>query len=206
MLSHYHLYFQEPTLHPTHRAIRTSTNPPFRISWQATDTSLSFNALATGSADLAITYLPAAETVALRQGIADSITYAWRDHWLLVGPSTNPAHLPTSKQTSIYELFALLFQAAIETQSSESPVRFLSRYDKSANNITESRIWATIGQTPWSFPYSNWYHRYTELPFGALRAAAKLGEYTLVDRGTWCCLLHEVKDSMTIFVSFPFPP
>lgn len=127
------------------------------------------------------------------------VEYAWRDHFVLAGPLENPANLPTDGKASIYELFALLFQAAIATASSSAPVRFLSRYDKSANNIAESRIWATIGQTPWSTPYSPFYHQYLDFPFGALRAASKLGEYTLVDRGTWNSIEEDVRERMLLF-------
>ena len=85
------------------------------------------------------------------------------------------------------------------TQRSLNPVHFLSRFDKSANNICESSIWTSIGQTPWSEPYSTWYHRYTDFPIGALRAAAKLGEYTLVDRGTWYAVDEDVKAGMVVY-------
>lgn len=74
-------------------------------------------------------------------------------------------------------------------------------YDKSASNICESRIWTTIGQTPWAHPYSTWYHRFVEFPFEALRAANKLHQYTLVDRGTWCSIEDDVTNEMEIFVS-----
>lgn len=67
------------------RYTRNNADPPFRIAWIATDTSLSFNALASGAADLSITYHAYAEKVALRQGIADRCAYAWRDHFMLVG-------------------------------------------------------------------------------------------------------------------------
>ena len=78
-------------------------------------------------------------------------------------------------------------------------MRFLSRYDKSANNIRESHFWSAIGQTPWAEPYSTWYHRYVEFPFGALRAASRLGEYALVDRGTWYSIEDEVRKEMMVF-------
>ncbi len=122
------------------------------------------------------------------------------DEWD-IGPKSNPAGLPLDQKSTIYELFALLFQAAVETSTSPNPVRFLSRYDKSANNIRESMIWTTIEQTPWSHPYSSWYHRYVNFPFGALRAASRLGEYTLVDRGSWYAIGDEVRREMTVFVS-----
>jgi ABC-type tungstate transport system permease subunit len=107
--------------------------------------------------------------------------------------------LPRDGQLSIQELFSQIFIAAVSSQHSSSPVRFLSRYDKSANNIRESAIWASIGQTPWSEPYSPWYHRYVDFPLGALRAAAKLGEYTLVDRGSWYAAERQCKNGLIVY-------
>lgn len=63
----------------------SSGEEPFAVVWSASDTSLSFNALALRGADLSITYHPVAEEIALEQGIADRREYAWRDHWMLVG-------------------------------------------------------------------------------------------------------------------------
>jgi len=59
---------------------------PFAVAWLKADTAGSFNHLAQGSADLSITYHPAADTIALEQGIAERSVYAWRDHFMLVGP------------------------------------------------------------------------------------------------------------------------
>jgi len=173
------------TTYSARTSAEAESHSQFRIAWLATDTSLSFNALAARSTDVAITYHPYAAQIAVQQGIALPPIYLWRDAFNLVGPASNPAQLPTDGQSSIFELFALLFQAAGAFAASPTPVRFLSRYDKSANNILESRVWTTIGQTPWSEPYSPWYHKYAAFPREALLEAAKLSEYTLVDRGTW---------------------
>lgn len=78
-----------------------------------------------------------------------------------------------------------------------------SSYDKSASNICESKIWATIGQTPWAHPWSTWYHRFLGFPFQALRMASRLGEYTLVDRGTWYSIEDDVTSNLEVFVSLP---
>ena len=40
-----------------------------------------------------------------------------------------------------------------------------------------------------------------DFPFQAIRAAAKLGEYTLTDYGTWCAIEQDVRDKLAIFVS-----
>ena len=99
---------------------------------------------------MAITYHPYAEQIALQQGIAIRYEYLWRDSFNLIGPAANLADLPTDGNSSIFDLFSTFFQAAVKPKDSSCPVRWLSRFDKSANNILESRLWTTIGQTPWS--------------------------------------------------------
>lgn len=78
------------------------------------------------------------------QGIATKpIYYAFRDHFLLIGPPSNPANI--SSDSDILAIFADL-HAAAEGDPTEPPTRFLSRYDKSATNIKEALLWASIGQ------------------------------------------------------------
>ena len=43
------------------------------------------------------------------------------------GPKSNPAKLPIGSSQTIYELFAQIFCAAIETATDAKPVRYLSR-------------------------------------------------------------------------------
>ena len=122
------------------------------------------------------------------------------------GPKSNPAHLDKGKnknpnQDAIFNLFSQLFRAAVNSSSSSSPIRFLSRYDKSACNIKESAIWTALGQVPWAEPVSDWYHAFSSFPFAALEEAARLGEYTLTDRGTWLASPERVTGEMMVFVS-----
>ncbi|GAB7357082.1 hypothetical protein MBLNU459_g7895t2 [Dothideomycetes sp. NU459] len=194
-----------------HLRRRTAAAPPFfAVAWSASDTSQSFNALAHGGggADVGITYHAEAERTALEQGVAERRAYAWRDHWMLVGPASDPAGLGSCDGggvASVYALFKRLFRAAVATQEDAVPVRFLSRFDKSANNIKESAIWAAVGQTPWAVPYSGWYHQCVRMPFQALETAARLGEYTLTDKGTWIGVEEWVRDGMMVFVSLSSP-
>ncbi|KAL8797960.1 MAG: hypothetical protein Q9182_007075, partial [Xanthomendoza sp. 2 TL-2023] len=169
---------------------------PFAVAWIKSDTAGSFNNLASGAADLSITYHPAAEDIAAQQGFTDRSVYAWRDHFMIVGPTCNPAKLDPSSAKNVQDLFSQLFRGAVDKPSA---VRFLSRYDKSATNVKEEYIWTTIGQVPWAYPYSELYHRYNAFPFQALEVAAKLEEYTLVDRGTWWGVDKWVREKLTVF-------
>ena len=92
---------------------------------------------------MAITYSPVAEKIAIDQGIASESYYAFRDHFLLVGPKSNPAKL--SNESDVLTMFSTL-HAAAEAADTDPPVRFLSRYDKSATNIKDSELFISIGQ------------------------------------------------------------
>jgi ABC-type tungstate transport system permease subunit len=117
---------------------------PFRVAWYTSDTTYSIQYLQSGLLDVGITYNPAAEKIAIDQGIALSPSYyAFRDHFLLAGPRANPANV--SKSTDIYTMFSQIRQVA-ENEVTTPPVRFLSRYDKSATNIKDSLLWVSIGQ------------------------------------------------------------
>lgn len=117
------------------------------MAWYTSDTTYSINNLKSGLLDVGITYSPAAEKIAVNQGVAKStIYYAFRDHFLLVGPQSNPANV--SKSDDIMTIFSDLHEAAEAAvgDDTKEAVRFLSRYDKSATNIKEALLWASIGQ------------------------------------------------------------
>ncbi|KAK7414257.1 hypothetical protein QQX98_006854 [Neonectria punicea] len=172
---------------------------PFQVAWYKSDTTYTIQYLQTGEVDVGITYNEAAEKIAIDQDIATSPSYyAFRDHFLLVGPLSNPANLSKSGDEDIYSLFSDLHKAA-EGNATEPPVRFLSRYDKSATNIKETLLWAGIGQIPWAYAYSTWYHQFIAFPIQALTAAIKLEEYTITDRGTILSLDEELRNETFIY-------
>ncbi|KAK3936970.1 hypothetical protein QBC46DRAFT_320536 [Diplogelasinospora grovesii] len=171
---------------------------PFRVAWYQSDTTYSINYLKDGTIDVGVTYSPAAEQIAIDQGIAVSPSYyAFRDHFIIVGPPSNPANI--SNSSDILTLFSDLHEAAESGVTTTPPVRFLSRYDKSATNIKESFLWISIGQVPWATAYSTWYHQYIAFPIQALTAAILLQEYTLTDRGTFLSLPASLTNQTTIY-------
>ncbi|PTU23672.1 hypothetical protein P175DRAFT_0468385 [Aspergillus ochraceoroseus IBT 24754] len=171
--------------------------PPFKVAWYKSDTTESIRYLKDGIVDVAITYTPAAEDIAIKQGIAQSPShYLFREHLMVVGPKSNPAKLnPTS---DIIDVMTALYTAA-EAGNTTPPVRFLSRYDKSATNIKDSELWIKIGQVPWASKYSTWYHQYVAYPTQALAAAAALQEYTLTDWGTYLSVDKSVQQQLIIY-------
>ncbi|KAF2732257.1 extracellular solute-binding protein family 1 [Polyplosphaeria fusca] len=172
---------------------------PFKVSWVLSDTTFSIKNLQSGDADIGITYNPAAEKIAGDQGIIDPKTYyLFRDHFLIVGPKENPASI--SNCSDVQTIFAKLYQSADKNSANTTvPTRWLSRYDKSATNMKESQLWLSIGQVPWSMPYSTWYHQFIAFPVQALTTAVQLKEYTLTDRATYLSISPEVASQTVIF-------
>ncbi|KAL5341879.1 hypothetical protein BJX70DRAFT_357319 [Aspergillus crustosus] len=169
---------------------------PFKVAWYKSDTTESINYLKNGTVDVGITYTKAAEDIAIEQGIALSTHYIFREHFLLTGPPSNPAKLDPN--ADIFHQISTLYAAA-ETGNTTPPVRFLSRYDKSATSIKDSELWIQIGQVPWAMRYSNWYHQFMAYPIQALTAAAALEEYTLTDWGTYLSVDESVRKQVTVF-------
>jgi ABC-type tungstate transport system permease subunit len=123
--------------------LATSLTKVFQV---LSDTTFTIKNLQSGEADLGISYVPAAEKVAVDQGIIDpNRYYLFRDHFIITGPPENPAKINSTMSVAI--LFANLFQAAdLNNATTPVPTRFLSRYDKSATNLKESQLWLGIGQ------------------------------------------------------------
>lgn len=161
----------------------------FKIEWIRGDTTESINYLRTGQADIALTYNKAAECQAMTDNVATRRVYGFRDHFYLAGPPENPAGLKQYTAGSAdNEPILTQMQKIVRTGPNDTavpPTRFLSRYDKSATNIKDSELFIAVGQVPWAYAYSKWYHQYPLYPIDALTAAAKLKEYTITDRGTW---------------------
>ncbi|KAF8960817.1 hypothetical protein BDZ97DRAFT_1665317 [Flammula alnicola] len=176
---------------------------PFEVAWYLGDTTESLALLASGAVDVALTYNAAAETQLLNSGDAIERIYAFRDHFLLVGPISNPAQLDDSDD--ILTMFSKIVACGnADVAKPPDPdihpaTRFLSRFDKSATNIKESQIFTTIGQVPWALDYSKWYHQYPQFPREALQAAALLSEYTLTDQGSWLCAPKALTRSLKAF-------
>ena len=61
------------------------------VAWVLGDTTQSIDYLASGDADIAITYNAAAENRSLALGISTRREYGFRDHFYLVGPKFVPS-------------------------------------------------------------------------------------------------------------------
>ncbi|KAI9571744.1 hypothetical protein HD554DRAFT_2312053 [Boletus coccyginus] len=175
---------------------------PFKVGWYLGDTTESLGYLAAGEIDIAVTYNAAAEKQACKSGSAVERVYGFRDHFYLVGPTSDPANL-ADHAGDVLAMFAQIVDQGnkdlVTPPTDRDPARFLSRFDKSATNIKESELFIAIGQVPWALAYSKWYHQYPRFPLQSLNAASVLSEYTLTDKGTWLSSPTSVTSTLTIF-------
>ncbi|KAG7095013.1 hypothetical protein E1B28_005808 [Marasmius oreades] len=185
-------------------SVETKGVKPFLVAWYLGDTTQSLQYLASKFVDVALTYNAAAEKHCVDSGAASQRELVFLDHFYLVGPKPNPAELSTSND-SVTDMFNKIVASGNEdtlrppNPSIRPPTRFLSRFDKSATNIKESELFVKIGQVPWAYAYSTWYHQYARFPLQALEAASYLAEYTLTDRGTWLSSPSSVTSNLVIY-------
>jgi tungstate transport system substrate-binding protein len=140
-----------------------------------------------GDADLLLVHDPEAEQQFMDQGHgATRRQIAWND-FIIVGPSTDPAHIGGGND-SVAALKAIA--------STQAP--FVSRGDKSGTNAAELRLWKIAGQTPETLSKQKWYRDIGGGMGQALNAASAMDAYTLSDRGTW--LSFHNKGSLVIAI------
>jgi tungstate transport system substrate-binding protein len=140
-----------------------------------------------GDADLLLVHDPEAEQQFMDEGhglVRRQI--AWND-FIIVGPSTDPAHVKGGSDSV----------AALQGIAS-AQAAFVSRGDKSGTNAAELRLWKLAGQTPETLNKGKWYRDIGGGMGQALNAASAMDAYTLSDRGTW--LSFKNKGSLTVTV------
>lgn len=157
------------------------------IEWYQNISPLTLRALRDGTLDIALTYERDQEDLAVSQGWAEAPTLIFNDHFVLVGPATNPAGLGITDSPA--KAFAKL--ASLASSQPSSPL-FLSRNDNSATSLKERSIWKAIGVDLTSRNFPDWYICDSVFPADALLRADRQDLYTLTDHGTFAMLLSEM--------------
>jgi tungstate transport system substrate-binding protein len=130
-----------------------------------------------GDADLVLVHDPAAEREFIDEGYGTTRRQiAWND-FVMVGPSSDPARIVGAK-----DVVAALKAIAL------ARAQFVSRGDRSDNNIEELRLWRAAGQTSEALNPEKWYHAIGGGMAQALDSAGTMNAYTLTDRATWLSL------------------
>src|SRR5579863_4755867 len=140
-----------------------------------------------GDADVVLVHDPEAEREFVDEGYSSTVRQiAWND-FIIVGPSSDPAHIIGGKD-SVTALKAIASARAA----------FVSRGDRSGTNAAELRLWRIAGRTPEALNPEKWYRDIGGGMGQALNAASAMNAYTLTDRGTW--LSFDNKGSLVIAI------
>ncbi|MGA7072164.1 substrate-binding domain-containing protein [Bradyrhizobium sp.] len=140
-----------------------------------------------GDADVVLVHDPEAEREFIDEGYSSTVRQiAWND-FIIVGPSSDPAHIIGGKD-SVTALKAIASARAA----------FVSRGDRSGTNAAELRLWRAAGRTSEALNPEKWYHDVGGGMGQALNAASAMNAYTLTDRATW--LTFSNKGSLTIII------
>jgi tungstate transport system substrate-binding protein len=127
-----------------------------------------------GDADVVLIHDPAAEREFIDEGYGTTHRQvAWND-FVMVGPSDDPARVGGGAD-AVAALKAIALARA----------PFVSRGDRSDNNVEELRLWRAAGRTFEVLSPEKWYHAIGGGRAQALIAASTLNAYTLADRGSW---------------------
>jgi tungstate transport system substrate-binding protein len=140
-----------------------------------------------GDADVVLVHDPDAERQFVDEGYSATLRQvAWND-FIIVGPSSDPAHILGGKDS------VTAFKAIASAQAP-----FVSRGDRSGTNAAELRLWRTAGRTSEALNPEKWYRDVGGGMGQALNAASAMNAYTLTDRGTW--LSFKNKGSLIIII------
>jgi ABC-type tungstate transport system permease subunit len=181
----------------------TGGDSDFAIAWYLTDTTYSLQALQHGVVDIAITYNRARELPLLAEGTVQRRQLAFMDHFMLVGPESNPADI--APQATTAQALAAIIDRGCAAAFAGTPradcAYFLSRDDLSATQIKERELFDQVIARQDRFagyrdrayakdPGAAWYVLCPQTPVACFPAEAlrRTGEdafYTLTDWGTW---------------------
>lgn len=140
-----------------------------------------------GDADVVLVHDPEAEREFVDQGYSSTLRQiAWND-FIIVGPSSDPAHILGGKDS----VAALKAIASVQAA-------FVSRGDRSGTNAAELRLWRAAGRTSESLSPEKWYRDVGGGMGQALNAASAMNAYTLTDRATW--LNFNNKGSLVVII------
>jgi len=127
---------------------------------------------ARGDADALLVHDRAGEDKFVADGFGIDRRDVMYNDFVIVGPSTDPAHVRGLKDAR---------KALAQIAAAAAP--FASRGDDSGTNRMELRLWKSAGIAP--DPHSGWYRDLGQGMGPTLNIAAAMDAYTLTDRATW---------------------
>lgn len=150
----------------------------FRIGWVTNHSRHSQIALLGNIVQVALTYEPQNEDLAIEEGWACRVCTAFHDHFILVGNKRNTANIQPG--TAVTQAIWMIGKRA----ESDSDTVWHTRQDGSATFVKEQKLLRAAGV---DVILAAWMQTHTLPPYEALEMAAKEqhGVYMLTDRSTY---------------------
>ncbi|OKH56772.1 hypothetical protein NIES2130_23455 [Scytonema sp. HK-05] len=158
----------------------------FTVAWYKSDTTVTLEYLKRRIVDIGLVYDAQLELQAVREGYATALSFIFKDHFWIVGPTNNNS-AQLSESDTAQSAFLKIAQTGSPTGSPNDGSVFLSRNDLSATNLKEQKIFQSISLNPPFSGQESWYFKMTgdTFPAAAIKLANDSGYYTLTDKGTW---------------------
>ena len=139
-------------------------------------------ALLSDVVQLAFTQEPHNEELAISEGWCTRACSVLNDHFILIGPTTNPAGIQSSNLPD-----ALQTMAAQGSSQPYNRMLFHSNGDGSSSFFKKHKLWLAAGI---DVSNAKWAKAFGQSPYSALKNAAKESAYLLTDRATYLTAKH----------------
>lgn len=153
----------------------------FCIEWVSNHSRHSQIALLGDLVQVALTYEPMYEDLAIREGWAERMAKVFNDHFVLVGPAANPAGVAVNG--TITDAMKAIAQYGFSRYPKHDDGIFQTRGDGSATFYKELALW-DLAQVDLSSAKS-WRVTKPGTPYEALLNADRTGTYIITDRATY---------------------
>jgi len=157
----------------------SSRRHQFRIGWVSNHSRHTQAALLADIVQVALTYEPQNEDLAIEEGWCRRVCRAFNDHFILAGPASDPAGLRRRGDGVVDALRAI----AMHADGGSASTVFHTRGDGSATYFREQKLWARAQVSTAGAP--SWLCTHAVPPYQALVKAEEASAYLLTDRATY---------------------
>jgi len=163
------------------------------VGWLRNLSRNGLEALATGHADIALTYERDQEHDFIAKHEGKDVGCIFNGHWAIVGPKGSKVTQGKGEEAA---------KTALKEISEDNSINFLSRDDGSATHCKELELWQLAGVIPDSHPMFKEarYKRHQVFPQETLRLADELNAFLIVEWGSWLSFRNSLKNTQIYVV------
>ncbi|OQN99956.1 hypothetical protein B0A48_14161 [Cryoendolithus antarcticus] len=188
------------TLAEAYLAHRAPSDDQLNITWISNHSRHSLVALLGDIVDIAMTYEPDNEDLAIREGWARRVGRVFNDHFVIAGPLADPAGLAPSQSNKPGDIMLIAALQRLAHAGHAGKAIWHSRGDGSATFTKERELFAAADVAS-AMSNVDWVHTHTLTPYAALQRANTDGAYLLTDRATFLTAQqHDTIGGLRVFI------